>query len=243
MDNRKEKRLAKYQERVANHICVVCGKETTIEDYHVCFTCRKRIDSSNDDRKALLLEAGLCYICGKEPAAPNRQRCEHCLSTDGKRQRDRRIRLKELHICISCGNTPALKNRVLCEACSSIRRESQRKRRIGRVSKGLCLQCGEPVCSHSCQMCEKHWLIYNQKSRETYFDGHRLEALDRDSHCCQICSSHLRLDVHHIDGNAANNDLDNLITLCGYCHKAVTALVHCAFPSKVIEFVKVHYQV
>jgi 5-methylcytosine-specific restriction endonuclease McrA len=28
-----------------------------------------------------------------------------------------------------------------------------------------------------------------------------------------------RLEVHHIDGNAHNDRLDNLITLCSTCHR------------------------
>jgi hypothetical protein len=30
------------------------------------------------------------------------------------------------------------------------------------------------------------------------------------------------LEVHHIDGNRNNNDLDNLIVLCGRCHNLIT---------------------
>ena len=37
---------------------------------------------------------------------------------------------------------------------------------------------------------------------------------------CEICGmSGCRLEIHHIDGDHANNELDNLITLCASCHK------------------------
>lgn len=35
---------------------------------------------------------------------------------------------------------------------------------------------------------------------------------------CEICGSKQNLDIHHIDGNWQNNNLDNLICLCRSCH-------------------------
>ena len=35
---------------------------------------------------------------------------------------------------------------------------------------------------------------------------------------CEICGSTQNLDIHHIDGNYQNNELDNLICLCRSCH-------------------------
>ena len=54
----------------------------------------------------------------------------------------------------------------------------------------------------------------------------RLEALTRDLFSCRICGvsdALLRLagralEVHHIDGNANNNDLSNLMSRCPDCH-------------------------
>lgn len=39
--------------------------------------------------------------------------------------------------------------------------------------------------------------------------------------CCEVCSSRKRLEVHHIDENPANNEIDNLIKLCYTCHQKV----------------------
>jgi len=35
---------------------------------------------------------------------------------------------------------------------------------------------------------------------------------------CEICGSEKNLDIHHIDGNWQNNNLDNLMCLCRSCH-------------------------
>ena len=44
-------------------------------------------------------------------------------------------------------------------------------------------------------------------------------------HCesCDFIALHpVQLDVDHIDGNRANNDIDNLQTLCANCHRLKT---------------------
>jgi len=53
----------------------------------------------------------------------------------------------------------------------------------------------------------------------------KLVIKDRDNYICQICheklSNNRRAQVHHIDGNRSNNELDNLILLCSSCHHAI----------------------
>ncbi|MBW4580723.1 MAG: HNH endonuclease [Tildeniella nuda ZEHNDER 1965/U140] len=54
--------------------------------------------------------------------------------------------------------------------------------------------------------------------------SHRQKALERDRHMCQCCyedSADSRLEVHHIQPLClgGQDDLDNLITLCSWCHK------------------------
>ena len=38
---------------------------------------------------------------------------------------------------------------------------------------------------------------------------------------CDHCGSGEDVDVHHIDGDATNNNIENLIPLCRSCHKKV----------------------
>jgi 5-methylcytosine-specific restriction endonuclease McrA len=47
----------------------------------------------------------------------------------------------------------------------------------------------------------------------------RGRALLRDGWTCQKCGSRDDLEVHHVDLNANNNVIGNLLTLCADCHK------------------------
>ena len=78
------------------------------------------------------------------------------------------------------------------------------------------------------QLMEKPWL---QKYKWAYqkgvnydFANARAHALDRDNYTCQCCGKkHVRLEVHHIIFRSlgGSDELDNLITLCEKCHKAI----------------------
>ena len=64
----------------------------------------------------------------------------------------------------------------------------------------------------------------------TLNDDIRRPILERDKHKCRFCGSEKNLDIHHIDGDSydkkglrANNDPDNLITLCHKCHAKLHA--------------------
>lgn len=48
--------------------------------------------------------------------------------------------------------------------------------------------------------------------------GNYTKTLKRDDFTCQKCNSILDLIVHHKDKNNKNNKLENLITLCRFCH-------------------------
>lgn len=49
----------------------------------------------------------------------------------------------------------------------------------------------------------------------------RQKILDRDDHTCQICGfkSKKYQDIHFVDENPSNLQIDNLITACIYCHQ------------------------
>ena len=65
-----------------------------------------------------------------------------------------------------------------------------------------------------------------QKGVNYGFANSREHALCRDNYTCQVCKAkNVRLEVHHIKyrSQGGTDDLENLITLCAYCHKKVHA--------------------
>lgn len=78
------------------------------------------------------------------------------------------------------------------------------------------------------QLMEKPWLQEHkwayQKGVNYGYANAREHALVRDKYTCQCCGKkNCRLEVHHIvfRSNGGSDTLENLITLCEDCHKAV----------------------
>ena len=78
------------------------------------------------------------------------------------------------------------------------------------------------------QLMEKPWLQEHkwayQRGVNYGYSNAREHALVRDKYTCQCCGKkNCRLEVHHIVFRSKNgsNDLENYITLCEDCHKAV----------------------
>ena len=68
----------------------------------------------------------------------------------------------------------------------------------------------------------KHWGY--QKGFNYGYSSRREAILHRDNYTCQCCGKkNCRLEVHHIvfRRNGGSDSLENLITLCGDCHKSV----------------------
>ena len=52
-------------------------------------------------------------------------------------------------------------------------------------------------------------------------NGYRQKALREKGRSCDICGASENIEVHHIDGNNANNDLENLIPVCRFHHNQI----------------------
>jgi len=50
---------------------------------------------------------------------------------------------------------------------------------------------------------------------------HRRRCFEHEDPVCLCCGADSSLDVHHVDGNPTNDDLENLIVLCKSCHRKV----------------------
>jgi hypothetical protein len=62
----------------------------------------------------------------------------------------------------------------------------------------------------------------NRKEPGTHTSRERLyrdPCFTRYEEKCVICDWDISVDVHHIDGNHDNNDIDNLIPLCANHHR------------------------
>jgi len=53
------------------------------------------------------------------------------------------------------------------------------------------------------------------------YHDYRERCIETKGEQCHICDSAKNIDVHHIDGNWANNDLSNLIPVCHNCHSKI----------------------
>lgn len=94
--------------------------------------------------------------------------------------------------------------------------------------RGLCVKCGvnlQQAKGHGkyrahCRKC--HTVRYGMPNWAP--EPHRKFKKDHCEKCGFIPVTMFQLDVDHIDGNHANNDPKNLMTLCANCHRLKTFL-------------------
>lgn len=96
--------------------------------------------------------------------------------------------------------------RPLCSECGTREVFSKGKFRDGRIR-----------LSNLCNSC--HRVKYNMGNFE--YTKHKKLSCE---YCGFVAIHRVQLDVHHLDGNNKNNDIDNLQTLCANCHRLVTEL-------------------
>jgi len=117
-----------------------------------------------------------------------------------------RERNRAAGLCVRCGKRPPLPERPVCQECSDRQHAQYLRNRHNttaqkRKAAGLCVLCGERPPAEG---------TYQDKPRET----------------CQTCADE-RTRKNNINGETSDNpndDPENLITLCRYCHYGVTCL-------------------
>jgi hypothetical protein len=107
--------------------------------------------------------------------------------------------------------------------CSKACYEHHRATRPSRVTPltGACKTCGAAIaaekryCSMECYGSRKAKTVeYTGK-----WSAFKHAVKKRDKGICGYCGKeHQRVAVHHIDHNASNNVMSNLLTLCDPCH-------------------------
>ena len=61
----------------------------------------------------------------------------------------------------------------------------------------------------------------NENKRAAISEKDKEIIFNKFNNECSICSRKEGLHIHHKDHNPSNNRIDNLIVLCGVCHKKI----------------------
>jgi len=146
-----------------------------------------------------------------------------------------------MKICIDCGKQIS-RNGYRCRKCYYIHSKA---RFLNSRVECVCSYCKKKVYRSKSRLnhsksglyfcCKKHKDLGQQVSfglKEIqpfhYKDGlynYRQTAYSYYGKVCSNCEYNKyieALEVHHIDGNRKNNNLDNLIVLCANCHSVIT---------------------
>ena len=139
--------------------------------------------------------------------------------------------------CLHCGKILKSNQKKFCSSnCSATYNNFLRKKKF------YCLFCGKELkskqkkyCNKNCQY-EYEYKTYIEKWKQGLVDGivgndglsfHiRRYLFEKNNNKCENCNwgevniytGNVPLQVHHIDGNAINNDENNLQLLCPNCH-------------------------
>lgn len=102
-----------------------------------------------------------------------------------------------------------------CEYCG---KQLQRKRFNGRL-EDFTVFSNRKYCNREC-MKRAYLKIgeYSQNWSNAHTTARKINELILHKEVCELCGSDTNLDIHHIDGNWQNNNLDNLMCLCRSCH-------------------------
>jgi 5-methylcytosine-specific restriction endonuclease McrA len=88
--------------------------------------------------------------------------------------------------------------------------------------------CSQPGCAGIPLYrgrCLEHaqWNAYPERQRGRILQRRRARLIHTRGARCQRCRrTHVELELHHLDGDASNDDDRNLELLCRDCHRAAT---------------------
>lgn len=92
-----------------------------------------------------------------------------------------------------------------------------------------CAFCGETITNSNKKYCSKNCMrkgftnvgMNNANWSNTHTTARTINNLFLHKDRCEICGRDKKLDIHHIDENPNNNNLDNLMCLCRSCHMKI----------------------
>jgi len=118
---------------------------------------------------------------------------------------------KILSVCIGCSDVVRETNLVL----KGIGKEIQIQNEISKLknikNRRLIREEAEKMVYGKVKMNKRE--IISEKDKELIFDKFKNK--------CVICGTEEGLHIHHKDHNPTNNEIENLILLCGICHKKI----------------------
>ena len=129
-----------------------------------------------------------------------------------------------------------------CKYCGD---KLERKRFNGRL-EDFKVFSNRQYCNRECM--KKDYLKigkHNQSYSNAHATARKINELILHKDVCEICGSKTNLDIHHIDNNWQNNNVDNLICLCRSCHmkehspKGICTI--CGKPQKGYGYCNKHY--
>jgi hypothetical protein len=131
-----------------------------------------------------------------------------------------------------------------CNSC-----ENKRRHKLGILGKGnfkhgkyqnnkKCKDCGQPitVAAIRCGSCACKEKLKNPEKHPMYIDNRtnkwkivRKQCFERDNYTCILCRrrGNIYLNAHHIINRHICKDkfdINNLVTLCTYCHNHITSI-------------------
>ena len=132
--------------------------------------------------------------------------------------------------CLECDKSlENSKNKFCDRSCAATYNNRKRPKK-----RNSCTYCGQDTknkvyCSNGCQAKHTQQKIYEQIEAGEYkvitgTNTLRKYLLESRGEVCECCGNSewlgekIPLNVHHIDGDAANNKLENLEVLCLNCH-------------------------
>lgn len=129
-----------------------------------------------------------------------------------------------------------------CKYCGN---KLERKRFNGRL-EDFKVFSNRQYCNRECM---KRDYLKIGKHNQSYSNAHatarKINELILHKDICEVCGSKNNLDIHHIDNNWQNNNVDNLICLCRSCHmkehspKGICTI--CGKPQKGYGYCNKHY--
>lgn len=167
------------------------------------------------------------YVSGYENAkSVVKLKCEvHQIEFETKFENVRRTS-RAHHVCPKCKEEDKHQNSLLVECDYCHKSYYEKPSHYEKSSFHFCSRACKDT-AQSLQGGEKfknmrplHYRINNSIA------NYRKKAFSKYSHCCAVCGWNEDediLEVHHIDENRQNNDIDNLIILCPVCHRKLSS--------------------